>query len=407
VLLFGFQAETILAQPMRVGLIAVPLLIQSYGIFAIAYGLARVLKLPFDVAAPAAMIGTSNFFELAVAVAISLFGLSSGAALATVVGVLIEVPVMLSLVAFANRTKGWFPHQLPPQPERFPWPDCASTACSSSVSPTRPAPRWPRGSPGTSSARACACSRPGSAPSRVNPYAIAAMRELGIDLSTHASKLVDDIDPASVDLVITLCAEEVCPVFLGKRSAFALAAHRSRPQARGAQRRRASRALPRRPRPDSLAHRGARRLRDVPEGPDPKEFHASIRVPDLAAAARFYTWLLGTPPKEWTHRYATFVSERLHTNFVLLVSDGKALHQDTLYHLGVDVGSREAVIAAQRRAEAAGFPIENPARTTWRGTPLHELWLRDPGGNLVEIYARLSDAELAEMPADLEPVLIG
>jgi len=109
VLLFGFQAETIVAQPGRVLLIAVPLLIQSYGIFAIAYGLARALKLPFDVAAPAAMIGTSNFFELAVAVAISLFGLSSGAALATVVGVLIEVPVMLSLVAFANRTKGWFP----------------------------------------------------------------------------------------------------------------------------------------------------------------------------------------------------------------------------------------------------------------------------------------------------------
>lgn len=109
VLLFGFQAETIVAQPGRVVLIAIPLAIQSYGIFAIAYGLARVLKLPFDVAAPAAMIGTSNFFELAVAVAISLFGLSSGAALATVVGVLIEVPVMLSLVAFANRTQSWFP----------------------------------------------------------------------------------------------------------------------------------------------------------------------------------------------------------------------------------------------------------------------------------------------------------
>ncbi len=109
VLLFGFQAETIVAQPGRVLLIAVPLLIQSYGIFAITYGSARALGLPFEVAAPAAMIGTSNFFELAVAVAISLFGLASGAALATVVGVLIEVPVMLSLVAFANRTKGWFP----------------------------------------------------------------------------------------------------------------------------------------------------------------------------------------------------------------------------------------------------------------------------------------------------------
>jgi ACR3 family arsenite transporter len=111
VLLFGFQAETIVDQPGRVLLIAVPLLIQSYGIFALTYGLARALKLPFEVAAPASMIGTSNFFELAVAVAISLFGLGSGAALATVVGVLIEVPVMLSLVAFANRTKGWFSSQ--------------------------------------------------------------------------------------------------------------------------------------------------------------------------------------------------------------------------------------------------------------------------------------------------------
>ena len=109
VLLFGFQAETIIDQPARVLMIAVPLLIQSYGIFAIGYGSARVLRLPFDVAAPAAMIGTSNFFELAVAVAISLYGLGSGAALATVVGVLIEVPVMLSLVSFANRTKSWFP----------------------------------------------------------------------------------------------------------------------------------------------------------------------------------------------------------------------------------------------------------------------------------------------------------
>ena len=108
VLLFGFQAETILAQPLAIGLIAVPLLIQTYGIFAISYAAAKALRLPHNIAAPACMIGTSNFFELAVAVAISLFGLQSGAALATVVGVLVEVPVMLSLVAFANRTRGWF-----------------------------------------------------------------------------------------------------------------------------------------------------------------------------------------------------------------------------------------------------------------------------------------------------------
>lgn len=109
VILFGLQGETILAKPMVIVLIAVPILIQSYGIFALAYGAAYTLKVPHRIAAPCAMIGTSNFFELAVAVAISLFGLNSGAALATVVGVLVEVPVMLSLVAFANRTRARFP----------------------------------------------------------------------------------------------------------------------------------------------------------------------------------------------------------------------------------------------------------------------------------------------------------
>ncbi|WP_406644992.1 ACR3 family arsenite efflux transporter [Aliisedimentitalea scapharcae] len=108
VILFGLQGEVILSRPLVIVLIAVPILIQSYGIFAVAYGAAYVLKVPHKIAAPCAMIGTSNFFELAVAVAISLFGLHSGAALATVVGVLVEVPVMLSLVAFANRTRARF-----------------------------------------------------------------------------------------------------------------------------------------------------------------------------------------------------------------------------------------------------------------------------------------------------------
>ena len=102
VLLFGFQARTIVEQPGVIALIAIPLILQTYGIFFIAWWGARWLKLPHDVAGPACLIGTSNFFELAVAVAISLFGLNSGAALATVVGVLVEVPVMLSLVAMVN-----------------------------------------------------------------------------------------------------------------------------------------------------------------------------------------------------------------------------------------------------------------------------------------------------------------
>ena len=108
VLLFGFQADVILSKPHIIVLIAIPLLIQTYGIFALSFVIAQRLRLPFNIAAPACMIATSNFFELAVAVAISLFGLNSGAALATVVGVLVEVPVMLSLVYFANRNQHRF-----------------------------------------------------------------------------------------------------------------------------------------------------------------------------------------------------------------------------------------------------------------------------------------------------------
>ncbi len=109
VLLFGFQGNVILSQPLLIIMIAIPLLLQTYGIFAVAYGAAWFMRVPFRIAAPCAMIGTSNFFELAVAVAISLFGLNSGAALATVVGVLVEVPVMLSLVKIANNTRNHFP----------------------------------------------------------------------------------------------------------------------------------------------------------------------------------------------------------------------------------------------------------------------------------------------------------
>lgn len=112
VLLFGFQAETIINQPLGIILIAIPLIIQSYGIFFVAYFMGRKIGLSHDIASPAALIGTSNFFELAVAVAISLFGLHSGAALATVVGVLVEVPVMLSLVKFSNGTRHWFVYQM-------------------------------------------------------------------------------------------------------------------------------------------------------------------------------------------------------------------------------------------------------------------------------------------------------
>ena len=108
IILFSFQGKTILSNPFHIVLISVPLILQTILIFFIAYGWAKAWKLPHSVAAPAGMIGASNFFELSVAVAISLFGLQSGAALATVVGVLVEVPVMLTLVKIANKTKKYF-----------------------------------------------------------------------------------------------------------------------------------------------------------------------------------------------------------------------------------------------------------------------------------------------------------
>ena len=112
ILLFSFQGNVILENPLHILLIAIPLIIQTFLIFFIAYFASRVLKLPHDVAAPAGMIGASNFFELAVAVAIALFGTTSPAALATVVGVLVEVPVMLTLVKIANKTTKWFPKSI-------------------------------------------------------------------------------------------------------------------------------------------------------------------------------------------------------------------------------------------------------------------------------------------------------
>lgn len=246
----------------------------------------------------------------------------------------------------------------------------------------------------------------GTRPSRVNPYAIEVMAEVGVDLAGQSSKSVVDIDPATVDTVITLCAEEVCPVFLGKarRMHWPIQDPASDDPALGREqlldRFRVARDQVR-VRMEVIAA-----LIDLPPGVPPAEFHACVRVRDLARSVRFYAWLLGVEPKEWTHRYATFIHPGLRTNFVLVVSDGKELHHDTLHHLGVDVLDRASVIRSEGLARAAGFPVVKPARTTWRGTPLHELWLEDPDGTLVEVYARLPEEELADKPEDLEPVAL-
>lgn len=246
----------------------------------------------------------------------------------------------------------------------------------------------------------------GSQPSQVNPYTIEVMAEIGIDLSGHAAKAVDTIDISSFDLVVTLCADEVCPVLPGRvrRLHWPIAdpAGYQPSEARDdiLQRFRDVREQIRK-RVEILAA-----LLDLPKGPRAQEFHASIRVSDLAASVRFYAWLLNIWPKEWTHRYATFLRSDLNLNLVLLVADGLALHRDTLYHLGIEVAHRAAVIETFHLAIASGARIEKPPRTTWKGTPLHELWLSDPDGNLIEVYARLTDAELAEMPSDEAPTFL-
>jgi arsenate reductase (thioredoxin) len=251
-----------------------------------------------------------------------------------------------------------------------------------------------------------AVSSAGSHPSAVSPHAVRAMADVGIDISGHRSKSVDAIDPSTVDLAITLCAEEVCPVLPGgvRRLHWPLPDPERKSGGDTAKAESSRYASIR----DQLAARidVLAALLDIPDGPVSSEFHASVRVSDLAASTRFYAWLLGTWPKEWTHRYATFIRPDLHLNFVLLVSDGKTLHHDTLYHLGIDVGDKSSIVDAYYRAAAIGATVIKPPRTTWMGTPLHELWLEDPDGNLVEIYARLTEAELAEKPQGELPVFL-
>ncbi|MFN3627848.1 MAG: VOC family protein [Parvibaculum sp.] len=246
----------------------------------------------------------------------------------------------------------------------------------------------------------------GSQPSVVNPYAIEAMAEIGIDITGHRSKSVDEIDPASLDMVITLCAEEVCPLLPGRvrRLHWGIADPASKDPSIAPEEMRQRFRTAR----DQISGRIAvfKQLLDLPDGPSAQEFHASIRVANLPDSVRFYAWLLGLWPKEWTHRYATFIRPDLGVNFVLVVSDGKDLHHDTLYHLGIGVADKMAVVDAYHRAVSLKAHVEKPPRTTWKGTPLHELWLKDPDGNLVEIYARLTDAEYAGKPADEAPAFL-
>ena len=139
----------------------------------------------------------------------------------------------------------------------------------------------------------------------------------------------------------------------------------------------------------------------------PQEFHISFRVSNLQESTKFYTALLGTEPKDTTPRFSTFIVPHLNLNLVLLVNDSeKQLDTYSLYHVGLGVTNKASVVESYWRAIEYGAQIVKPPRTTWRGTPLHELWLRDPTGYGVEIYARLTDEELRDMPIDQEPTYL-
>jgi catechol 2,3-dioxygenase-like lactoylglutathione lyase family enzyme len=141
--------------------------------------------------------------------------------------------------------------------------------------------------------------------------------------------------------------------------------------------------------------------------PDATEFHVSLRVHDLAVSTEFYTKFFGVLPKDILPRYTTFIVPHLRLNFVIVINDkGEKLDTYSLHHLGLGLPTKQSVIDAFHRAKAAGAEIIKPPRTTWRGTPEHELWLRDPTGNMIEIYARLTPEDLVQMPADKEPVFL-
>ena len=227
IILFSFQGEILIQNPLHILLIAIPLIIQTVLIFFVAYLWARFWKIPFAVAAPAGMIGASNFFELAVAVAVALFGLESGAALVTVVGVLVEVPVMLMLVRIANATKHWFPAEKAGDGRRETGDGRTGAGimnsskrvlvvCVHNSARSQMAEEYIRKFAG----QAVFVESAGLEPDSLNPHVIAVLLEDEIDISGKKTQSAFDLydQGCSYDYVITVCSEEAnerCPIFPG------------------------------------------------------------------------------------------------------------------------------------------------------------------------------------------------
>lgn len=256
----------------------------------------------------------------------------------------------------------------------------------------------------------------GIEPKGKNPRAIAVMGEAGVDISRQESTPLDDTMLTRADLVVTVCgdADERCAVLPpGTRKIHWPIPDPAKASGTEAQ----IMAEFRRIRDDIRQH-VAKLLQE--EGikvhePDatPKlipgndEFHISLRVADLTASTEFYTRLFGIQPKDREARYSTFIVPWLRLNFVLLVNDsGEPLDTYSLYHLGLRVPDKAAVIAAYYTALSVGTEVVKPPRSTWHGLPLHELWLRDPTGYLLEIYAEMTEEDLAAMPENKEATFL-
>jgi len=236
----------------------------------------------------------------------------------------------------------------------------------------------------------------------IHPMATHVMREGGIDLSAQVPTPIGDVDVDAVDLVITLSAERLCPELPAHTRHMRWVIDDPATEAGAMLEEQDRLDLFREARDEIKARLDVLlALHDMPEPLSASELHVSFHVDSVSRASRFYSWLLGVEPSMWTSRHVTFVHPQTHVSLMFVKRGGRRTkHRERSYDLGLEVADRDAVIQAYLRAVSSGFDIEKPPYTSWHGVPMHQMWLKDPSGNLVEIYAPLSSEELAELPDD-------